>query len=233
MDAPSFRKGLAHGVPIALGYFSVSIGFGLMAVSGGLTVGEALLISMTNLTSAGQLAGVQVMFAAGSLVEMAITQLFINLRYALMSIALGQKLDEKIGAPGRLAIAFFNTDEIFAVSASQEGRLSKPYMLGLALLPYWGWALGTLVGAVAGAVLPKVVCDGLGIAIYGMFLAIIVPPSKADKPIRTAVIIAAVMSCILRWTPGLDQIPGGFAIVICALAAAVFCAIRYPLQEVR
>lgn len=231
MASDTFRRGLAHGVPIALGYFSVSIGFGLMAVSGGLSIGQAVLISMTNLTSAGQLAGIQVMFAAGSLVEMAVSQLFINLRYALMSIGLSQKLDEGVGMPARLGIAAINTDEIYAVSASQPGRLTGPYMAGLALLPYIGWALGTLVGAVAGALLPDVIRNGMGLAIYGMFLAIILPPAKKEVSIRMAVIIAAVLSCVLRYTPGLSAIPGGFAIVLCALAASVICAVRYPIDK--
>lgn len=227
----AFKRGLSHGVPIALGYFSVSISFGLMATSGGLTIGQALLISMTNLTSAGQLAGAQVIFAGGSLLEMAVSQLFINLRYALMSIGLSQKLADSVRMPARLGVAFFNTDEVYAVSASQPGRLTGSYMAGLALLPYWGWALGTLCGAVAGALLPAAICNGLGIAIYGMFLAIIVPPAKAHAPVRVAVIVAAALSCALRYIPGLSHIPGGFAIVLCALAASVLCALRYPVGK--
>lgn len=226
----TFKRGLVHGLPIALGYFSVSIGFGLLAVSGGLTIGQALLISMTNLTSAGQLAGVRVMFAGGGLMEMGITQLVINLRYALMSVALSQKLEDDVRLPARLGIAFFNTDEIFAVSASQPGRVGKCYMAGLSLLPYWGWALGTLVGAVAGAVLPDVIRDGMGILMYGMFIAILIPPAKQSKPIRTCVLISVAISCVLRYVPGLSQIPGGFSIVICAVVASVFCALRYPIQ---
>lgn len=229
----AFKKGVGHGVPIALGYFSVSIGFGLLAVSGGLSPWEAVLISMLNLTSAGQLAGVNVMFAGGSLLEMGVVQLFINLRYALMSIALSQKLDDDVRLPSRLGIAFFNTDEIFAVSSSQEGRLSEGYMYGLALLPYFGWALGTLTGAVAGLALPAVIRDGMGIAIYGMFLAIIVPPAKQSKPIRTAVLLSAAISCAVHYLPGLRHIPGGFSVVLCALVASLFCAAKYPVQEAK
>lgn len=231
MSGDDFKKGFGHGLPIALGYFSVSAGFGLLAVGGGLTIWQAVLISMVTLTSAGQLAGVQVMFAAGPLVEMAVSQLFINLRYALMSIALSQKLDDDVRLPKRLGLAFFVTDEIFAVSASQPGRLTGRYMGGLALLPYFGWALGTLAGAVAGSLLPDVIRDGMGILIYGMFLAIIVPPAKQSRPIRSAVLLAALLSCILRYVPGLDRISGGFAVVLCALAASVFCAVRHPIQE--
>ena len=162
---------------------------------------------------------------------MAVTQLFINIRYELMSVGLSQRLSADIGLPSRLGIAFFNTDEIYAVSASQPGQLSRAYMLGLATLHYFGWALGTLTGAVAGAVLPAVIRNGLGIAIYGMFLAIIVPPAKENVPIRVAVVIAAALSCALRFLPGLSAIPNGFAIVLCALAASVFCAVKYPIRE--
>lgn len=226
-----FRKGVGHGVPIALGYFSVSIGFGLLATAGGLSVWQAVLISMLNLTSAGQLAGVNVMFAGGGLVEMGVTQLVINLRYALMSIGLSQRLEEDFHVPARMGVAFFITDEIYAVASSQPERLTKRYMAGLALLPYFGWALGTLTGAVAGMALPAIVRDGMGIAIYGMFLAIIVPPARERVSIRAAVVLAAVLSCALRYLPGLRAIPGGFAIVICALAASIFCAVKYPIQE--
>lgn len=227
----AFRRGFLDGLPIGLGYLSVSIGFGLFAKSGGLTIWQAVLISMVNLTSAGQLAGVQVMFAAGPLVEMAVTQGFINLRYALMSIALSQKLEDRLRLPARLSIAFVNTDEIFAVSASQPGRVSGRYMAGLAALPYIGWALGTLIGAVAGELLPPAVRDGLGILIYGMFLAIIVPPARERVPVRVAVLIAAALSCAARYLPGLSRISGGFAVVLCALAASVYCAFRYPVKE--
>lgn len=227
-----FRKGVLHGLPIALGYFSVSIGFGLLAVSGGLTIWEAVLISMVNLTSAGQLAGIQVMFAAGALFEMGITQMFINIRYALMGIVISQKMDEDIRLPSRLAFSFFLTDEIFAAASGQEAPVAKRYLFGLVLLPYFGWTLGTLAGAVASALLPAFIRDGLGIMIYGMFLAIIVPPAKRDKPVRAAIVIAAVLSVVVRFTPGLRDIPVGFAIVLCALSASAACAVRHPIREV-
>ncbi len=222
---------MRDGLPIGLGYFSVSIGFGLLAVTNGLTVPQALLISLTNLTSAGQLAGVRVMRSGGPLLEMAVTQLVINLRYALMATALGQKLDETMNVPGRLFGSFFITDEIYAVSASQEGRIGKPYLRGIALWPYVGWALGTLAGAAAGAVLPAVVRGGMGLAIYGMFLAILVPNARRDAAVRTAVLLSAGLSCAFRYLPGLRRISGGFAVVLCAVAASMFCALRHPVRE--
>ena len=171
-----FLKGVKHGLPIGLGYLSVSFAFGMQCVGGGLTVLQALLISMTNLTSAGQLAGLQVMLAGSSLIEMAMTQFIINLRYALMGLSLSQKLGPTMTTPRRMFFSFANTDEIFAVASAQPEKLHHHYLYGLMLMPYIGWSLGTLLGAAAGAVLPEFVCNALGIAIYGMFLAIILPP---------------------------------------------------------
>ena len=227
----SFHRGVRDGLPIGLGYFSVSIGFGLLAVSGGLTLLQAVLISMCNLTSAGQMAGVNVMFAGGTLVEMAVSQGVINLRYALMSLSLSQKLDDSMTLPHRLAWSFFNTDEIFAVASGQTGSVGRSYLYALAVLPYLGWALGTLTGAAAGMVLPGPLRDGLGIAIYGMFLAIIVPPARAQRPIRLAVLLAIALRCALYYLPGLREISGGFAVVLSAVAVCTLCALKYPIRE--
>ena len=230
-----FLKGLQHGLPIGLGYFSVSIGFGLLAVNGdpaagGLTIWQAVLISLANFTSAGQLAGVNIMFSSGSLLEMGVSQLFINLRYTLMSVALSQKFSQTVTLPRRLCLACFNTDEIFAVSASEPGELGGAYMAGLVILPYLGWALGTLTGAVAGAILPAAIRDGMGILLYCMFLAVILPPARKSAAIRAAVALAVFLRCVFRYVPHLNQISGGFAVVLCALLASMYCALRYPIQ---
>ncbi|MDR0929987.1 MAG: AzlC family ABC transporter permease [Oscillospiraceae bacterium] len=227
----NWKQGFRDGWPIAVGYFSVSAGFGLTAVSGGMTAGQALLISMTTLTSAGQMAGAQVMLAAGGLIELLVSQLFINMRYALMSIALSQKLAPGTRLPQRMGIAFTNTDEIFAVAASREGLVTPRSMAALAALPYLGWALGTLVGAVAGSILPAAVREGMGLLIYGMFLAIVIPAAKKNAPIRAAVLLAVALRCAFKWVPGLSAVSGGFAMVICALAASAVCAWRWPVGE--
>ena len=146
----SFRRGFLDGVPIGLGYFSVSIAFGILCAVNGMDLRATVLISMTNLTSAGQLAGAGVIFGGGTLLEMALTQLVINLRYALMSISLSQKLHKSVRFADRLWVSFFITDEIFAVSASKPGEVGRRYFIGVAVVPYLGWALGTLAGAVAG-----------------------------------------------------------------------------------
>ena len=228
---PWFLKGIRNGIPIALGYLSVSFTFGMMAVGEGLSVGQALLISMTNVTSAGQFAGLELMMASASLVEMALTQLVINLRYALMSLSITQNLDESMTTPHRMAFAFCNTDEIFAVASSQPHAVGKTYLYGLIITPYLGWALGTFLGAAAGTLLPVIVRMALGIAIYAMFLAIIVPPSKKLRSVRTVVLIAVALSVLIRYAPGLRNISSGFAIIICAVIASMVGALRFPLKE--
>ena len=231
MGKAAFRRGLGHGVPIALGYLSVAFAFGIQAAGGGLTPLQAVLISMTNLTSAGQVAGLSLMVAGAPLYEMALTQLVINLRYALMSLSLSQRLDAGMTTPWRALLAFGNTDEIFAVASSQPGEIGRAYLTGLICLPYAGWAGGTLLGAAAGALLPALLTDALGIAIYGMFLAVILPPARSRRSVRLVVVAAAVMSCILRYAPVFSSISGGFSIILCAVSAAALGAWRFPVRE--
>ncbi len=225
-----WKRGMQDGIPIALGYVSVSFTFGLMAVASGMTWWQALLISMTNLTSAGQFAGLEIMVAGGAMIEMALTQLVINLRYALMSISLSQKVDSTVDTLNRLAIGFGVTDEIFAVAVSRKKAASKSYMYGLIAIPYIGWAAGTALGAVLGGVLPDIVCNALGIAIYGMFLAIIIPQGRDDKNSMKVILIAVVLSCCFRWLPVLNRLSSGFVIIICAVVASAVGAWLYPTE---
>ena len=229
--SPTFRQGIRHGIPIALGYLSVSFTFGMKAVGDGLTVLQAVLISMTNLTSAGQFAALPLMLSGGSMTEMALTQLTINLRYALMSLSLGRKLDGTMGTPQRMFFSFANTDEIFAVASSQPGTVGKSYLYGLMLTPWIGWSLGTLLGAAAGTLLPEFVRTAMGIAIYGMFLAIILPPCREHKAVRTVTAAAVILSLCFRYIPGLNTISSGFSIIICAVAAASLGALLFPKEE--
>ena len=224
-----FTKGMAAGIPIGLGYLSVSFGFGIMAAGAGLSVFEAFMISLTNLTSAGQAQGVSVIAAGGTLLEMALVQLIINIRYALMAISLSQKLDESFTFPKRLIAAYGITDEIFAVCSTVKGTLKAKYMYGVTLVSTVGWVLGTFLGAAAGEILPDSVTAALGIVLYGMFLAIIVPPSRKEKSILMVVIISAALSCVCRYlVPGLS---GGFAVIMCALVGSAAGALLFPRKE--
>ena len=231
MNLREYRAGVSRGLPVGMGYFSVSFGFGAMAVSQGLRALDATLISLTNLTSAGQFAGLTVIVAAASLWEMVLTQVIINSRYALMSLALSQRMGEKIGLLPRLLVAFFNTDEIFALAMARTEPLTVPFLLGLGTLPILGWTGGTLCGALAGSILPESIRTALGVMLYGMFIAIVVPPAKKEKQILAAVILALVLSCLFAWVPLLAKISAGLAIVICTVAAAAICAALFPIKE--
>lgn len=227
----SFSKGFKDGVPIGLGYLSVSFTFGMMAVSSGLPVWVAVMISMTNLTSAGQFAGLTLITAGAPMFEMALTQLVINLRYALMSLSLSQKLDNGVSTPHRLAIAFGNTDEVFAVASGQKGEVGKRYLYGLICAPFIGWVLGTFIGAAASSFLPKTIRSALGIAIYGMFLAIIIPPAKHYRPVLYVILFSVGMSCLFNYVPVLNRVSAGFVIILCAVTASALGAWLFPVEE--
>lgn len=223
-----FVKGLSHGIPICLGYFSVSFGFGILAVKSGLQAIDAILISLTNLTSAGQAAGVGIIAAAGTLLEMAVTQFVINLRYSLMGISLSQKLSDKFTTVHRLIASFGITDEIFAVAVSQKEKLVPSYMYGLIMISASGWVGGTALGAVAGLALPASLTAAMGILLYGMFIAIIVPAAKKCRKDLIVILLAAAFSTIFKYL--LPMVSFGFAIIISAILAAIVGAILFPVD---
>ena len=225
------RMGFRDGMPIGLGYLAISFAFGITATSSGLSILEALLISMTNLTSAGQLAAVPIITSGVRYIELALTELIINLRYSLMSISISQRLDKKIRLHERFLLAFTLTDEIFAVSIGKQQPLGKKYMFSLLVLPYLGWSPGTLLGAIAGNILPEIIVSALGIAMYAMFIAIFVPAARDSRPVLFVVLIAVALSALFYYTPILNQLSAGFVIIICAIAASVIMAIIRPIDE--
>lgn len=226
----SFKKGLKDGLPICIGYFSVSFAFGIFAVENGLTIFQSVIISLTNLTSAGQLAAVPIIAGGGTLIELALSQIVINSRYSLMSVSLSQKLSKRVTFPQKLLISYGNTDEIFAVSVSNNGEVGTKYMLGIILLPVIGWTGGTLCGAVAGNILPAVVTAALGVAIYGMFVAIVVPVAKKERMTALCVLFAIAISCAFKYIPLLQIVPSGFTVIICAVTASVLFAVIAPVK---
>ena len=230
MKNGSFFNGIKDGIPICLGYLSVAFAFCIFAVANGLTSVEALLISMANVTSAGQLAAIPIITSGGTLIELAVSQLIINLRYALMSVSLSQKLDKSVKTADRFLIAFVNTDEVFAV-ASSKPEVSKSYMFGLILTPYLGWSAGTIIGAAAGNILPHIVISALGVAIYGMFIAIVTPVAKENKHTLICVAIAVTLSCLFRFVPLLSKVQSGFVIIICSVTASVIAALLFPIEN--
>ena len=232
MQALTYKKGLKDGIPIALGYFAVSFAFGVSVVSQGLPAIVAVLMSMTNMTSAGQFAASAVIAVFGVLLEIVLTQVVINARYFLMGITLSQKLDDKFTLKDRLLCSFGITDEVFAVSVTQRQMISKQYLYGLILLPWIGWTTGTLLGALAGNILPQILMVSLGIALYGMFVAIIVPAGLGDAKIFLVCGISVGLSCLFYYLPALKNSVGeGTAYIICALVASVVGAILFPVKN--
>lgn len=227
-----FIQGIKAGIPICLGYFSVSTAFGLTACMSGIPVWSAVLISLTNLTSAGQFAGIGIIAAYGSIIELALTTFIINLRYALMSISVSQKLSEHFTFLQRLIISFGITDEIFAVSVQREKEITFPYMTGLIATPVIGWTLGTLVGAVASSLLPQVLSSSLSIALYGMFIAIIIPPVKKEKNVLFVIVASVLASVAFTYIPFLNSISTGWSIIIIAVVVCAVAAFLFPVDSV-
>ena len=226
----SFFRGVKAGIPIGLGYLSVSFTFGIMAVSYGFHWWQALLISMLTVTSAGQFAGIGTMLYPGQYIEMLVSQLTINVRYSFMSISLSQKTDEKFKGIWRWLFGFMMTDEIFAV-ASTEKEVSRSFFAGLMITPYLGWSLGTLIGALLGNVLPHRLMSALSLAIYGMFVAIVIPGMKESRAVVMVVLLALGLSSLFYYVPVLSQVSSGLAISICAIVAALAGAALFPVKE--
>ena len=231
MNQNHFINGMKDGIPIGLGYIAVSFTFGIAAVSAGIPAFGAALISLTNVTSAGQFAGLTIIAANGTLLEMALTQFIINLRYCLMSFSLAQKLNQNTPFVHRFLMAFGVTDEIFAIGVSHKGKLPPSYHYGAMAVAIPGWVTGTALGAVFGNILPAFIMSALGIAIYGMFLAIILPPAREDKTILCVVLAAMTLSALFYITPVLKEISSGFVIIITTVLVAGVAAFIKPIHE--
>lgn len=231
MKKEEFLQGIRHGIPICLGYFSVSFAFGMTAVIQGLPLWAAVLISLTNVTSAGQFAGLNLMIDGGSAVELVMTTLIINIRYFLMSLSISQKVEEKMTIRQRCAISFGITDEIFAVGMQYPKALSAAYMAGLICTPVLGWTLGTLCGGAITSLMPQSLTNALGIALYGMFIAIIVPPSRKSRAVLFTVVLAAVMSGLISCISALSFLKGGWSIIIITVIVSIIAALLFPVKE--
>lgn len=228
MSSLTFRQGFTHGIPICLGYFSVSFAFGMIAAERGFPIIFPILISVTNLTGTGQFAGMELAAAGAAISEIAFTVLIINLRYMLMSLSVSQKFCGNYPMRKRLLTAFGITDEIYAVAVRQTDSLSPAYMAGLILCSYAGWVGGTALGAVCGSLFPESVISALGIALYAMFIAIIVPPASESKPVLLIVLGAAAVSCIFKYVPLLSHVSSGWVIIISGVSTAALGAWLAP-----
>ena len=231
MGIKEYLAGMKAGMPVCIGYLSVSFGFGAMAVAQGLSVFQSVLISALNLTSAGQFAGLTVLTTGAAIIELILIQLVINSRYALMSMALGQRLGPEATVLRRMAAAFFNTDEVFALGMARQGRLTTGFFVGAGTVAAFGWIGGTAMGAVAGSLLPVSVRTAMSTLLYGMFIAIVIPQARSERPMTICMLAALVLSCLFTWLPMLKTVSAGLAIVICTVAAAAVCALLFPVEE--
>lgn len=226
-----FLDGVLSGLPIGLGYFPVSFTFGIMAFSGGMSPLLTILMSLTNLTSAGQFAGTKLVFSSASLLTIALATIVINLRYMLMSISISQKLDQNVGFFKRLIFGFGITDEVFAIAVIRGEPLTFRFMTGLMILPIAGWTLGTAAGAYLTDLLPQSLQAAMGIALYAMFVAIIIPPAKQEKSLFAAILLSVGLSCLLNYLPVFRFISSSIKPLICAIVAAVTMALIHPIER--
>lgn len=222
-------RGLRDGVPIALGYFAVAFTMGITAKNIGMSPLQAAVMSAVMHASAGQFAAMTVMAAGSGYLEMAITTVIVNLRYLLMSCSLSQKISPSTGIGHRLVMSYYVTDEIFGAASGVEGRLNPWYQYGMAAVAGPGWTVGTFLGAALGAVLPVRMANAMNIALYGMFLAVIIPPAKKDKVIAAVVVISMAASLVFSVLPVLREISSGFRIMILTFLIAGAAALIKPI----
>ncbi|MGE5614289.1 MAG: AzlC family ABC transporter permease [Bacillota bacterium] len=223
--------GLKKGFPIALGYIPVSFTFGLMAVDGGLPPLTAILISLTNLTSAGQFAGTNLILENAGYLEIILATIVINIRYMLMSLSLSQKIEPGATSLQRLIFGFGITDETFSIASLENGKLSYSYMTGIITGPVLGWTFGTALGAFISSALPPLIGNAMGIALYAMFIAIIIPPAKKSLAVLSIVLIAVAINITLKYVPWFNFISSGFRIVIAAVLGAGTGAVLWPVKD--
>lgn len=227
-----FKEGCRDAIPICLGYIAVSFAFGIEASKIGMTTFQAAMTSLLNVTSAGQFSALEVIARNGSFVELAILQLIINLRYMLMSAALSQKLDPQVSTLHRMGISYGVTDEIFGLSVLKKGKLYPAYSYGLIVTSVFGWVLGTILGAFSGQIMPQRLISCLGLAIYGMFIAIIIPDTRKSRAVMVVVISAMALSTVFAYVPFLsERISAGFRIIIVTVCVAAAAAVISPKRD--
>lgn len=227
----TFINGFKAGLPIGLGYLIVSFTFGMTACINGFSPMDAIIMSMTNVTSAGQFAGMQLITQHADYMELMLTVGIINIRYMLMSAALSQKLSDKMTFVQRLIIAFGITDEVFSVALVEVKEVTLPYFIGLFTLPYLGWSLGTILGTFMDSFMSVGLQHAAAIALYCMFIALVLPPSKHHKDIRFVVVMTILLRIGFTVLPYLNNISSGYSIIICAIIAALIGALRFSPEK--
>ena len=226
-----FRRGVRDGMPIALGYFAVAFTLGIAAKNAGFSAVQAMVESLTNNASAGEYAVFSLVSAGAGYWEVAVMTLVANARYLLMSCALSQKLAPETGLGHRMLVAFDVTDEIFGVSIASPGRLNPFYTYGAMAVAIPGWALGTFLGVVVGNVLPLRLVSALSVGLYGMFLAIIVPPARESRVVLALVLLSFAASWAAASLPALAAVSSGVKTIVLTVAISLGAAVLFPVAE--
>ena len=227
----AFSSGMRDGIPIALGYFAVSFTLGIAAKNAGFTPLQAMIVSMTNNASAGEYAGFTLISAGAGYLELALMMVVANARYLLMSCALSQKLDPKTPLLHRLLIGYDVTDEIFGICINSPGKLNPFYAYGAFSVAIPGWAIGTYLGVLMGNILPSNVVSALSVGLYGMFIAIIIPPARQNRLLAGLIVVSMLLSLLFTVAPVLSTIPSGTSILILTIVISAAAAILFPIKE--
>ena len=225
-----YRRGIKDGMPVFFGYLAVSFAFGIMAKNLNIPSAGAIVMSAANFTSAGQFAAVGGIAAGAGYLELALSQLIINLRYCLMSSALSQKISSRAPFFHRFIMAFGNTDEVFALAVSFEGELKPAYFYGLMTAALPGWVTGTALGVISGELLPARLLSALGVALYAMFIAIIIPPARKNRVLAGVVLVSLAASFVFSKLPVLSSISSGFKIIILTVLLSSLAAVLFPVE---
>ena len=230
-NSQAYREGLHDGIPIGLGYFAVAFSLGIICRSSGFSVFQGFLASLLNNTSAGEFAAITLIGAGASYMEIALVTLIANARYLLMSCALSQRFAPETAFVHRLGVAFAVTDELFGIAIARPGMLNPWYYYGAMSLAIPGWATGTALGILAGSELPTRIVSALSVALYGMFLAVIIPPAKQSHIILTVVLLSFLASFIASVWPLLAALSGGTRTIILTVSISALAAWYKPVRE--
>ena len=226
-----FLEGIRDGMPICLGYFAVAFSLGITMRNAGMNATQGFIFSALNMASAGEYAAVQVIATAGTYLEIAIVTLITNARYLLMSAALSQRFSEKTPFIHRLLVGFAITDELFGITINRKGKIDPIYNYGAYSVAIPGWALGTSFGIIAGNILPDRIVSSLSVALFGMFLAIIIPASKIDKVVFGVVLVSFLLSGLSQFVPFFNTLSTGTQVIILTVLIASICAYFFPHEE--
>lgn len=226
-----FKEGMRDGLPIGLGYFAVSFSLGITARNIGLTPFQGFLVSLLNNASAGEYAGFTVMAADAAYIEIIFITFITNIRYLLMSCALSQRFSPDTPFIHRFFIGYDVTDELFGIMIARKGYLNPCYTYGAMLLAIPGWSIGTAIGVMAGNILPTRIVGALSVALFGMFIAIIIPPAKKNKVIAGLVMISFVASFCFSRLPVLSDLSEGTRTIILTILISALAAIFFPVKQ--